>query len=414
MVGAAAIAIAPIQPSMPDVQVPSLHSASVELAAFANPIEAWLEVLGTGAANVGALGQQVLADPAPVLQQLITNQFANAAVLGDAGQQAVTALVALVQGLPAAVEAAVATGNIVDAVNSLVLYVISSGLGLVGSLVEGYTVVTNTLQNVQNVAGVIVPDVVLALGLGVIAPIVSTLTAGATTAQEVVDGVGGGDPVTALSAIINAPATLTGAFLNGYPGSFLPAGVLSPWTGGAFDSGPIAIALALRDEIAGALHPLPPPVSITSLNAEQSKVESTLTDTTRDNATTTTDTDTTTTTTTDTGTDVSEVGDGANEKVTLAVVKPSVKEKTAFKPGNLFAPITKAGANAGTSTTRPTPLRDIGEGISKTVNDISHGIKKALGIDKKVDKKKAASSTDSSKSGDSGAGGGSSSAGGEG
>jgi hypothetical protein len=95
MVGAAAIAIAPIQPSLPHVQVPSLYSASVELAAFANPIDAWLQVLGAAAANVGALGQTVLADPAPVLQQLLINQFANAAVLGDASQQAVTALAAL-------------------------------------------------------------------------------------------------------------------------------------------------------------------------------------------------------------------------------------------------------------------------------------------------------------------------------
>jgi hypothetical protein len=399
MVGAAAIAIAPIQPTLPHVQVPSLHSASVELAAFANPIEAWLEVLGAAAANVGALGQTVLADPAPVLKQLLTNQFANAIVLGDAGQQTVTALVALAQGLPAAIQAAIATGNAVDAVNSLVAYAVVAGFGLLGPLGEAYSVVTNTLANVQNVANVIFPDVALATALGIIAPLVSTAVAGA----EVVDAVGSGDPVTALSAIINAPATLTGAFLNGNPASFFPAGVLTAPFVDALSSGPIAIGLFLRDEIAGALHPLAPPVSTFTLNAEQSKVESTLTDTTPDNASTTTTTGTGTGT--GTNTDAREVGDGASAKVTSAVVKPSLK--TAFKPGNLFTPTTKAGTDAGTSTTRPTPLRDIGEGISKTVNDISHGIKKALGVDKKVDKKKAVSSTDSSKSGDSGAGGGS-------
>jgi hypothetical protein len=397
MVGAAAIAIAPIQPSMAHVQVPSLHSASVELAAFANPIEAWVQVLGAAAANVGALGQTVLADPAPVLKQLFTNQFANAAVLGDAGQQTVTALVALVQGLPAAIEAAIATGNAVDAVNSLVLYTLGAGIGLLEPLAEAYSVVTNTLSNVQNVANVFFPEVVLGAALGIISPLVSTVVAGA----QVADAVGSGDPVTALSAIINAPATLTGAFLNGNPVSFLPAGVLTAPFESAFVSGPIATALFLRDEIAGALHPLPPPVSAFTLNAEQSKVES---------KTATTPDDAHTTTTTDTVTDVSDVGDGAVEKDTSPVLKPTVKEQK-FKSSRLFAPTTKAGTDAGTSTTRPTPLRDIGQGISKTVNDISHGIKKALG----VDKKKAASSTGSSKASDSGAGdGGSSSAGGEG
>jgi hypothetical protein len=257
-VGATAIALAPIQPTLPDVQVPSSHVMSVNLAAAINPIEAWVQVVQGAVTNVGGLVDQVVASPFPVTGQLIDNQLANLSLLGTTAQQTIQSLLSAAQALPTALQTSfqqLAAGQIVDAFNTLVLYSLQAALPLVGGLGAAIQITQNAVQNLANVIGVI-PDVILASGLGAIAPVVSTMTAGAQTVQDVIDAVGTGDFAGALGTLINAPATLTGAFLNGYPTSFFPAGLLSPWTGSAFDSGPISIALALRDEIAGALFPV--------------------------------------------------------------------------------------------------------------------------------------------------------------
>jgi hypothetical protein len=257
-VGATAIAIAPIQPTLSELQITANHVVSVDLAAAVNPIEAWVQVIQGAVANATSLVDQVVADPAPITVALVNNQLANLTLLGNTAQSTIQSLVAAAEALPAAIQQAgqqLAAGQIVDAFNTVVLYALSSALGLIGGVGAAVQIAQNTVQNLANVIGV-VPDIVLALGLGAVAPLVGTLTAGAQTIQDVVDAVGAGDIATALGVIINAPATLTGAFLNGQPNSLFPAGLLSPWQGDAFVSGPIGIALALRDEIAGALFPV--------------------------------------------------------------------------------------------------------------------------------------------------------------
>ncbi len=67
LVGASVIAISPLAPPMPDAHAlqRSVSSVSVELSAAINPIENWVQVFQKSAANLGALGQQFAADPAP-------------------------------------------------------------------------------------------------------------------------------------------------------------------------------------------------------------------------------------------------------------------------------------------------------------------------------------------------------------
>ncbi|MCV7230767.1 hypothetical protein [Mycolicibacterium komossense] len=257
-IGATAIAIAPIQPTLPELHIPSAHVMSVELAATLNPIDAWVQVLQGAVNNTVGLVNQVATDPAPIVTQVVTNQVANLTLLGNTAQQTIQTLINAAQQLPAVLQSVaqqLAAGQIVDAWNTLVLYTVESALGLVPPITAVVQIAQNTVQNVANAIGV-VPDAILALGLGAIAPVVSTLTAGAQTVQDVIEAIGAGDAAAALGAIVNAPAALTDAFLNGNPASFFPAGLLSPWTGSAFDSGPIAIALALRDEFANALFPV--------------------------------------------------------------------------------------------------------------------------------------------------------------
>src|ERR1700742_4565842 len=110
LVGAGVIAVSPLAPPMPDVHLPSLQSAAVELAALSapvvNPIEQWTQVVQAAITNLGALGQQLAADPAPILQQIFANQSADAAILGTAAGAASTALTTAAQALPAALQAA--------------------------------------------------------------------------------------------------------------------------------------------------------------------------------------------------------------------------------------------------------------------------------------------------------------------
>ena len=79
-VGAGAIALTPVAPPMPtiDVHAAVARSANIALMASPNPIEAWVEVLEASVGNIGTLGQAVLANPAPIVGQVAHNQLANA------------------------------------------------------------------------------------------------------------------------------------------------------------------------------------------------------------------------------------------------------------------------------------------------------------------------------------------------
>ena len=59
LAGAAVIAVSPIAPTLPDIHVPGIHAAQVELAALTNPLEQWAQVIGTVISNAGALGAQL-------------------------------------------------------------------------------------------------------------------------------------------------------------------------------------------------------------------------------------------------------------------------------------------------------------------------------------------------------------------
>src|SRR5689334_13873463 len=86
LVGAGVIAVSPVVPK-PDVELPALPavhaSVPVELTALENPLELVAQLVQQSLANVNALGNRILADPAPIL----TNQVANAGDLASDFQQ---------------------------------------------------------------------------------------------------------------------------------------------------------------------------------------------------------------------------------------------------------------------------------------------------------------------------------------
>jgi hypothetical protein len=269
LVGAGVVAVSPLAPPMPDIHLPSVRSAAVELAATVaqevSPIDQWAQVLQTAFANLGALKQGLAADPDPILQQIIANQSANAAILGTAGTAVVTAFTTLGQTLPGALQTALTqlrAGDVTDAVTTATDPVVLLALGLIDAGFTGadaWQAVANTVQNFANVVAA-VPKLALGSFLAVTAPLISAINAETATAQAVVDAGAAGDLKGLATALINNPALVTGAFLNGYgdiPLLSLPAGGLLSGPGEipGITNGLISGLLALRDTIATALEP---------------------------------------------------------------------------------------------------------------------------------------------------------------
>jgi hypothetical protein len=258
-VGAGVIALSPIAPPMPTVHLPSVHQAEVQLAAAVDPIQAWVQVVQQAVANLNGLGQQLSADPAPILQQVVANQAADFALVGKAVQESIQGLNTALQALPATLQAAgkqLAAGQVVDATNTLLAPVLGDLVNiLVQPIIDGFPAITNPMQNLTNFVAQI-PNALVNLGTPLLNPIFSVLDAAAATVQTVIDSA----PAAALNAIINAPATMTGALLNGFgpgPLGIGAGGLLTPLEGalGAFTAGPIGALIAIRDAFAKAIAP---------------------------------------------------------------------------------------------------------------------------------------------------------------
>jgi hypothetical protein len=262
LLGAGVIAISPVAP-MPDLQ--ALHrtvsSANIELYAMVNPIERWVQVWQATSANLSAIGQQVAANPAPILAQIIANQVANATELGTKLEGTAQTITQIFQGAPTAVETAVGqfqAGNIkgaVDTLNNAILIPLVLAALQVGS--DALIPVVNTVQNVANVVATL-PNALFAVALPLTYPLLSAVNALVQTTQDVVDAAAAGDAGAVVNALVNAPANLVDGVLNGAGTilGFLPAsGILTPYDPdfGELASGPIATLIALRETIAKAL-----------------------------------------------------------------------------------------------------------------------------------------------------------------
>jgi hypothetical protein len=275
--GAAVIAVAPIAPTLPvhvpDVHLPSIHQAEVKLTALTDPLQAWAQVVTAAISNIGQVGGELAANPAPIIQKIIQNQLANGAVLGGAAQKTVSDLGGLITGLPAILQTAAgqaAAGDIPGAVSGIISASLPSLLNLIDDFNASFAVVSNTAQNAANLVAA-TPALLLPTLLAVSGPVVSLANAGAATTQALVDALGSGDLEGIANALLNAPSTLVGAALNGFgnsPIGFPSAGLLSP-TGALaeFTAGTISGLLALRNVVANALHTLPTPAAATAVNA---------------------------------------------------------------------------------------------------------------------------------------------------
>ncbi|MEH3131291.1 MAG: hypothetical protein PGN27_15175 [Mycolicibacterium neoaurum] len=256
--GAGAIAFAPVIQPMPDIAEPlarSVSTAAVTLSATTNPIEQWLQIINTAIANGGALAEAYLANPAPILRQLIVNGIGYGEQTFTALQSTVTALIDNLRfdnpnGLPM---------NLKNAWDQILAGDITNGLPALYGAVSGYLLFSafpliNLMEipstMAQNFANAVEAGVQGALGLvfGALAIPPAIVEATAVQFQSVLNAVQTGDWLGAINDAFGVPGAMVGAFFNGFG---FNAGLLSP-------DGLIDMALRAMNSIAEALGAVPP------------------------------------------------------------------------------------------------------------------------------------------------------------
>lgn len=248
LVGAGMIAVSPVVPK-PDFELPALPavhaSVPVELTALENPLELVAQLVQQSLANVNALGNRILAEPAPILQQILTNQAANAGDLASDFQQFLANSAATItQDVPQQIQMAVTAfqgGHITDGLNDLVgavlLPVLGNGLSNLAVISDVFNVLARPVQNLANLieAG---PTILLN---GAIAPIIvlsNFVNAIGNGAEGVIGAVQTGNPMKIATALADGAIGLVAAAINS---------VIDP------DNGVIGAVLNLRNVTAQAL-----------------------------------------------------------------------------------------------------------------------------------------------------------------
>lgn len=211
LAGATLVAVAPAMPALPGMQ-----ERAVQLASTTD----WETVFTDAFQNVQQIGQEIAADPSPVLTQIMENQATYGQTIDTALQDVATGLDGLLtQGLPAALQQAMSelqSGDVTDAVQTVFGTLIQGLLFDVSIPLQPVLEIPSEMtQNLTNVLAQL-PTITADILGGVIGPFYSEASAFGDTAQEYLDAISAGDQSAALAILQNAPATLTGAFLNGY------------------------------------------------------------------------------------------------------------------------------------------------------------------------------------------------------
>jgi hypothetical protein len=199
IVGASVIAVAPIAPH-PDVHLPAVQLS----AAIDNPIEVFTPVANAAGTWLTNTIRSEIANPFPILHQIVTNQITTAGQVLQAVNAGGAALGDLAAGLPATLQAAFAKLAVGD-VNGAIDSVIASGLNPIVNLITGvWTPLQDVLQRPFAVGQALVPALFNA-GLSLaLAAVASTVGIGFDTGlKPLVQQI-----VSSTQSVLNAVTTL--------------------------------------------------------------------------------------------------------------------------------------------------------------------------------------------------------------
>jgi hypothetical protein len=225
------------------------------------------------------LGQWNPADPNSIpatIDQFLTNQIAGVGILADTLQSVVQQLNALMDpadpfGLPATVRQMldeIANGQFAQGFTTFTTLavaigfpIIMAGFPVAGVIAQPFRDLANIIdptgvasRPLINVANFIerIPSVLPSVVInGVLGPLNAAGVAAATSLEDLVGALRNADPVTFASALLNAPAEITDAFLNGTmaPGGFPMAGLI----GGPFGISSVGSVLDAIKSLAQAI-----------------------------------------------------------------------------------------------------------------------------------------------------------------
>ncbi len=258
LVGASVIAVSPVAPPVPDIKVaaaPSVSSA-MQLASATNPLVALGDLFGNTGNSLNGLVQQVVADPAPILAQLVINQGHALQYFVDLAQEIggfIPEIAQLIQQAAQTIVTQLGEGDITGAGQTLSQTLIISALPLAALILPPLNFASNITQNIANVAAVVNGEFIFQVLLPAISPVVAAINGGADILQTAYDAVGTGDLVGAVGALVSAPIVMVDIVLNGFDST---AGLLTPHGPFGFGGGIIAALLSFRTSIADALKPI--------------------------------------------------------------------------------------------------------------------------------------------------------------
>ncbi len=242
LIGAAAIAAGPVTPPLPDSHLPAVYSGAVQLTTT------YQDFFHNTVLDVQDLVGNFVAAPAPVLTQIAINQYDNISGLVEGLVKGVTgSFTALTTTTPKYLQRAVASLQIGD-LTGATEYLIAAAEAPLGPLIADLTpavqiAVANPVLNVAKTLEILLQPGLINDGIDALTgPLFSIAVA---TAQEVQDVVGGKTNI--LTALIDAPATIADAVLNGSNGQ---PGLLT-------SDGPIGYTHGALVEIAKAIDPPP-------------------------------------------------------------------------------------------------------------------------------------------------------------
>ncbi|MGH3971230.1 MAG: hypothetical protein ACRDTV_24795 [Mycobacterium sp.] len=243
VVGASLIAVTPVQPSALDVQMRAVQLASGEDAAAIAmqdfPIATYQDLFTNTAANLQGLQTEIMADPTPILTQVMANQTMYAQDFSTAFQTIGTNLTSDLQELPKVLQQVTtdfSQGDLFDASTTISRFLETTSADLTQPLVSAESQVADDMAaNFSNVVqgalaspfvatNVVSPDLQVDYGpwltdllsAGEYAPN-AAMTALLGVGQDIITAITNNDWTTAFNDAADALPTVLNAYLNGYP-----------------------------------------------------------------------------------------------------------------------------------------------------------------------------------------------------
>jgi hypothetical protein len=248
LAGASLIAAAPLGPSAVQIQIRAVQLASVEglaadvVSAAAAPeqefpVSTLGDVFTNAFANLQSLGSEFTGNPTPIITALMENQLIYSNDLASAAETAGTNLVSALQDFPTVISNAMSdltSGDFFDAQALITQFLTQTPLSVLRPLDNGFFEVAQSMQNnLENLLSS--PDYYAnadSLSDGslsssvpqwfselvqaqLLAPHAAEL-AFSGVGQDIVTAMQDGDSTSAFNDVVNAPATILDAYLNGY------------------------------------------------------------------------------------------------------------------------------------------------------------------------------------------------------